>query len=730
MPGLLRHDSPVLPDEIVKEILDPLLRVSDDEFRFKPVSAPFSKSLSSSFLILVCKQWCRVGTPSLYHTVVLRSPPQAQALSLVLSKDTNQPKLGSYIRKLRLEGCYGAYLSKIFTATCNITHLFLDVHFPASTSVKALVNGLRTVSPKHLILDDNDNGWKMNKGIREVFSCVVQCIESRSWSLDSVALPTNTCIAEFPPTSALVNALESASHLQTLYLDGNASKFAMQLENLQKIVGIPTLATILVSRHVSQRAKEQVRAMLGADCIEKLSFRDMAWQNRSQFSRRQPLQYSKRLQSRADFPDDIVSLILRFTLCTDTQGSSMFGRFGWSALPVLLVCKRFRDIGEPLVYECPRMPSVAKMSAFIDKVQNMTFEERSRIRHLRVNHGSDEMLGDPDFLGTTTAFQAKLQELLRLCPSVTVLSNPLDNNWGHHHVSLTDPTLAVLLRMHGDSLTELLGIDIPNHGDGAKLVDALQLMPYLKKLSMNSDPQFLMTAETAESSHIVLENLEEISVGRRPFHWDRKRKTVIRHADRIGLLGWLVFARIPKLRHLALKNWDEAAVLFLERHPQIEELTVPDFSVRTSWSTAFRTLYDEPCTIDLLPNLRVLRAHSIGSSSNNGMSGVELCLLTQMEESHQRLELICIDSGSGSPYGLKNDDLYGAFFSTVPFDMLPKLRRIIMEGCSWPTNQKQLTSKGKYSHHRRWLVFWKEMKARSVWLTDSEGVSWTGRLGF
>jgi hypothetical protein len=105
-----------------------------------------------------------------------------------------------------------------------------------------------------------------------------------SFIQDSIALPTNTCIAEFPPTSALVNALESAGHLQTLYLDGNASKFAMQLENIQKIVGIPTLATILVSRHVSQRAKEQVRAMLGADCIEKLSFRDMAWQNRSQFS--------------------------------------------------------------------------------------------------------------------------------------------------------------------------------------------------------------------------------------------------------------------------------------------------------------------------------------------------------------------------------------------------------------------------------------------------------------
>lgn len=61
--------SQTLPDEIVKEILDPLLKLSDVQFRYKPTSAPFSRNLSSSNFIAVSKQFCRVGTPLLYHTV-------------------------------------------------------------------------------------------------------------------------------------------------------------------------------------------------------------------------------------------------------------------------------------------------------------------------------------------------------------------------------------------------------------------------------------------------------------------------------------------------------------------------------------------------------------------------------------------------------------------------------------------------------------------------------------
>ena len=72
-----------LPDELVKEILSPLLKVPDRLFRNTLHISPFaSPSQSSSVLLTVCKQWMRVATPLLYHVVVLRSKAQAQALVL------------------------------------------------------------------------------------------------------------------------------------------------------------------------------------------------------------------------------------------------------------------------------------------------------------------------------------------------------------------------------------------------------------------------------------------------------------------------------------------------------------------------------------------------------------------------------------------------------------------------------------------------------------------------
>lgn len=66
---LMFHYPPQIPDEIVSLILVPLLHVPESEWRYRSVSAPFSWQLSSSVLIAVCKQWCQVASPLLYHTI-------------------------------------------------------------------------------------------------------------------------------------------------------------------------------------------------------------------------------------------------------------------------------------------------------------------------------------------------------------------------------------------------------------------------------------------------------------------------------------------------------------------------------------------------------------------------------------------------------------------------------------------------------------------------------------
>lgn len=116
---------------------------------------------------------------------MLRSVPQAQALAQILTKDKSQPPLATHIRKLRLEGCYGFYLSKVFKASTNITHLYLSVNLPGTTQVTALVKGFRDIRPKHLILDDDLKHCNANRTVVNLFEGLIACIAEKAWSLVS-----------------------------------------------------------------------------------------------------------------------------------------------------------------------------------------------------------------------------------------------------------------------------------------------------------------------------------------------------------------------------------------------------------------------------------------------------------------------------------------------------------------------------------------------------------------
>ncbi|KAF8209332.1 hypothetical protein K438DRAFT_1960329 [Mycena galopus ATCC 62051] len=142
-----------LPDEIISEILSPALRVSDELFRHNNgYVSPFAKySESTSAYLLVCKSWLRVATPLLYNIVVLRSKAQAKALSLALS---GNKELGQFIKKLRVEGGYGAPMHIILKCSPNISDLFLSLEIYSSDNTSGLCKGLPLISPTRLILQD------------------------------------------------------------------------------------------------------------------------------------------------------------------------------------------------------------------------------------------------------------------------------------------------------------------------------------------------------------------------------------------------------------------------------------------------------------------------------------------------------------------------------------------------------------------------------------------------
>ena len=167
----------ILPDELIKEILTPALKVPDILFSDTSPRSPFSTySSSTSAYLTVAKGWLRVATPLLYHVVILRSKAQAQALETTLRRN---PQLGTYIKKLRIEGGYGMAVCSIIKAAPNLTDLFLSLEIWSADSISGLSRGLPKINPTRVILQDPLHGGTTAL-IDILFELVCECIKS-SW---------------------------------------------------------------------------------------------------------------------------------------------------------------------------------------------------------------------------------------------------------------------------------------------------------------------------------------------------------------------------------------------------------------------------------------------------------------------------------------------------------------------------------------------------------------------
>jgi hypothetical protein len=160
------------------EILSPALTVSDEAFSDTTQNSPFaSYSESSSAFLLVSKAWLRVATPLLYHVVVLRSKAQAAALDVALREN---PQLGRFIKKLRVEGGYGGAMLKIIQRAPNVTDLVLSINIWSADNVSGLTRGLPLMNPTRVVLFDTPYHGTRNKNSQIILETVKQCI-TQEW---------------------------------------------------------------------------------------------------------------------------------------------------------------------------------------------------------------------------------------------------------------------------------------------------------------------------------------------------------------------------------------------------------------------------------------------------------------------------------------------------------------------------------------------------------------------
>ncbi|KAJ7060130.1 hypothetical protein C8F01DRAFT_1144090 [Mycena amicta] len=144
--------APHLPDELVSEILRPVLSVPEETFASTAAVSPFSAYReSSSAYLLVCKSWLRVGTPLLYNVIIIRSKDQAKALARTFSENQDA-NLGRFVRKLRIDSGYGNHTAAVLQSTPKLLALCLSLEIWKPDTVTATCRALRFVSPTALIL--------------------------------------------------------------------------------------------------------------------------------------------------------------------------------------------------------------------------------------------------------------------------------------------------------------------------------------------------------------------------------------------------------------------------------------------------------------------------------------------------------------------------------------------------------------------------------------------------
>ncbi|KAJ6495959.1 hypothetical protein DFH09DRAFT_946003 [Mycena vulgaris] len=163
------------PDEIISEILSPLLKHSDEVFS-DASEKPLVSGYSSSTYLLVCKAWLRVSTPLLYSVVILRTTAQASALEQVLNTNV---EFGLFIKKLRIEGGFGQAMHTILKCAPNITDLFLTLLLWGSDNVAGLCKGLSLINPRRVILVDGRSKMtkpKKNKQVTQLLEMLIKVI--------------------------------------------------------------------------------------------------------------------------------------------------------------------------------------------------------------------------------------------------------------------------------------------------------------------------------------------------------------------------------------------------------------------------------------------------------------------------------------------------------------------------------------------------------------------------
>ncbi|KAH6874339.1 hypothetical protein BKA70DRAFT_1480601 [Coprinopsis sp. MPI-PUGE-AT-0042] len=151
-----------LPDEIVKEILSPVLNVPDETFASTSWVSPFSHYELTTSTVLA----------------------QAQALARTLKENA---QLSRFVRRFRIEGRFGIAIYDILKRTPEITDFCISGALKSSESVGGYLRGLRLVNLQRLVYFKDRTDYSANKNQKEIGKALAESIRDAWTSLVSMS---------------------------------------------------------------------------------------------------------------------------------------------------------------------------------------------------------------------------------------------------------------------------------------------------------------------------------------------------------------------------------------------------------------------------------------------------------------------------------------------------------------------------------------------------------------
>ncbi|KAJ7058212.1 hypothetical protein C8F01DRAFT_1149979 [Mycena amicta] len=690
-----------LPDEIISIILTQALEIPDKTFGDTSTESPFSKyRASSSDCISVCKPWARVGTPLLYHTVILRSQHQAVALERALKRVDGV--FGQYIRKLRLEGSFGPAIQTIIQAAPNITDLFVSVNLWPTDNATHLCEMLPTMNPMRVILFDVPNHGPTNNNINMLRHTLTRCIQL--WRNLTIFEFPDACASQWSLMIGFAASLSVSPNLRTIVIPFTPI-FLNVTDHLSLMAKNPTLQRI----HMRQPRKWEKSQIISFEAItQDPVLSKLVELPVERVDLEPPSQLKSTLQySTSEVPDHVWSRIMGYALALDPENPRPIDRKPY--LGLVTVCKLFERLAQTHLHSTMVLRGSFAMMDFLLRLErNPSIRPDLRALFFELPYTawtvSLDQLFDLDSQSTSASLNLISLVGIEPFPLSTRLFNNFAQHCGHS-----------LVRIDGLSLMRDHGKEHPAVWGAFK---SLRVLSLESRVFWHAAPQEIPMDALPRLEHLYLgcnhpgaESLVRVFAG--------MHLPVLQHA---------AFTSVSAIVHHTSKNVAAQPVTvtdklfiaikrFLGTHGpgKLQRLDVPwvlleqDAAGPAKWPKVF-DLCDRLVHLEVScpGNIPQSDAFKVTASNTDGHTALKKITFALAVDGHRQWRTM--------------ERNWSVFLETFNVNTFPSLKEVVLPCIKWPTNEHEIAKS-------LWVDAAERLLDAGVQLLDEEGVGWRRRLG-